>query len=93
METTEKEIELSIKIPTQLKKELDNQQVDIPQVVLTALKKATQKPILPPHYNEKKFPKHKSANSITTSDIPPGHFTKLPHLTLEEFEAIVDESS
>jgi Uma2 family endonuclease len=93
METTEKEIELSIKIPIQLKKELDNQQVDIPRVVLTALKKATHKSILPPQYGEKKFPKHKSANSITASDIPPGHFAKLPHLTLEEFEAIVDESS
>jgi Uma2 family endonuclease len=93
LEDSENIIEYPIKLPRDLKAQLDHRNIDIQQVSLGALEQIIQSQIILPKYTELSFSIDEGSKSLQASDIPPGHYIRLPHLTTEQYEAIIDEGS
>jgi len=84
------ETEITIKIPVELKRELDAKRVDAGKVALQALEAEVEG--TNPWQDYIEVPA-KPLSQIRPSDIPPGHFMRLSSITLEEFEQITDEDA
>jgi Uma2 family endonuclease len=86
------ETEIVIKIPLSLKKKLEESTIDINEAVSTALQGLLQKNAVLDVYSEVTL-REKDPRTFKSSDVPPSSFLHIPGLTLEQYEAIVDDTS
>ncbi|MHA1731067.1 MAG: hypothetical protein ACTSU5_03950 [Promethearchaeota archaeon] len=87
------EMELTVKVPQDLKERAEKQSINIEAVIREALYRAISEKNVQETYEEVPYPEGADITVITTSDIPPGHFMRIPNLDLENYERIVDEDS
>lgn len=87
------ETDLKIKIPLELKKKLQKYELNIDSIISEALEVIISKYLSMESYSEVSLPENIYSDKINSSDIPDGHYIRIPNLTLEQFEKIVDQSS
>ncbi|HME56350.1 MAG TPA: Uma2 family endonuclease [Candidatus Lokiarchaeia archaeon] len=85
------ETEITVKIPLSVKKALESADIDVNVAVSNAINEILQRSSIKEHYTEVIL-QNKEINAITAEDIPPGNFLYIPDLSLEQYEAIVDET-
>lgn len=67
--------------------------MDLNEVISEALDIVMDKYLEFKSYSEISLPKTATADDIESTDIPPGHYIRLPDLALEQYEKIVDDTS
>lgn len=87
------DVELTVKVPRDLKERAEERHIRIEGVVREALRAAIAERAIQDAFEEVPFPEGKNITDIVRSDIPPGHFMRIPDLDLENYERIVDEDS
>ncbi|MHA1660681.1 MAG: hypothetical protein ACTSUT_16340 [Promethearchaeota archaeon] len=76
--------DLTIRIPLELKKRLQKYEKSIDSIISEALEVVIDKYISIESYSELTFPEKKLPDDIEGSDIPNGHFLRIPNLSLED---------
>jgi len=87
------ETNLKIKIPLELKKKLQKHEPNIDSIISEALEVVISRYLSLESYSEISPLEKNCPDSIESANIPDGHFIRIPNLSLEQFERIVDESS
>lgn len=85
--------DITIKIPLELKEKLQKYGKNLDAVIVEALENVISRNQILDSYSEVSNLKESPLENLKSSDIPPGSYIRLPDLTLERYEKIVDESS
>jgi Uma2 family endonuclease len=85
--------QIIINLPTKIRKEAEQKGLNLEQLFHEALQHAINEISLSNIYQEISIPQGKKINQIESSDIPEGTFLRYPHLSFEDYERIVDEST
>src|SRR5271157_602551 len=88
----ETDADITIRIPASLKRKLEATNIDVEGFVRKALESLITELNLWPSYQEISLPSSANVTDLQASDIPPGHFIRIPGIDLEGFERLTDES-
>ena len=87
------ETNLKIKIPLELKKKLQKHDLNVDSIISEVLEVIISRYLSLESYSEVFLPEKNNPNSIESADIPIDHFMRIPNLSLEQYERIVNENS